>query len=255
MSINDPETYTLGSFFLALASIFIAGKAVSSIFVKFKQPEVLGELIAGVILGMLGLIPLYGELGYDFFHLLAEVGVAILLFEIGLETDLNDLIKVGLPSLIVAILGVIVPFFLGYYTIYLLADYNLIIFQSEGALFLIALTVAATLTATSVGITARVLSELKKLNSTESKIILGAAVIDDVLGLIILAVVSGIVTTSGGSIDGNLSINVSSILLISLKAFGFLFLAIVVGNVFTKKLFIFVHSLKARGSLLLGALA
>ena len=83
MSINDPETYTLGSFFLALASIFIAGKAVSSIFVKFKQPEVLGELIAGVILGMLGLIPLYGELGYDFFHLLAEVGVAILLFEIG----------------------------------------------------------------------------------------------------------------------------------------------------------------------------
>ena len=255
MSINDPETYTLGSFFLALASIFIAGKAVSSIFVKFKQPEVLGELIAGVILGMLGLIPLYGELGYDFFHLLAEVGVAILLFEIGLETDLNDLIKVGLPSLIVAILGVIVPFFLGYYTIYLLADYNLISFQSEGALFLIALTVAATLTATSVGITARVLSELKKLNSTESKIILGAAVIDDVLGLIILAVVSGIVTTSGGSIDGNLSINVSSILLISLKAFGFLFLAIVVGNVFTKKLFIFVHSLKARGSLLLGALA
>ena len=204
---------------------------------------------------MLGLIPLYGELGYDFFHLLAEVGVAILLFEIGLETDLNDLIKVGLPSLIVAILGVIVPFFLGYYTIYLLADYNLISFQSEGALFLIALTVAATLTATSVGITARVLSELKKLNSTESKIILGAAVIDDVLGLIILAVVSGIVTTSGGSIDGNLSINVSSILLISLKAFGFLFLAIVVGNVFTKKLFIFVHSLKARGSLLLGALA
>ena len=255
MSINDPETYTLGSFFLALASIFIAGKAVSSIFVKFKQPEVLGELIAGVILGMLGLIPLYGELGYDFFHLLAEVGVAILLFEIGLETDLNDLIKVGLPSLIVAILGVIVPFFLGYYTIYLLADYNLISFQSEGGLFLIALTVAATLTATSVGITARVLSELKKLNSTESKIILGAAVIDDVLGLIILAVVSGIVTTSGGSIDGNLSINVSSILLISLKAFGFLFLAIVVGNVFTKKLFIFVHSLKARGSLLLGALA
>jgi len=255
MSINDPETYTLGSFFLALASIFIAGKAVSSIFVKFKQPEVLGELIAGVILGILGLIPLYGELGYDFFHLLAEVGVAILLFEIGLETDLNDLIKVGLPSLIVAILGVIVPFFLGYYTIYLLADYNLISFQSEGALFLIALTVAATLTATSVGITARVLSELKKLNSTESKIILGAAVIDDVLGLIILAVVSGIVTTSGGSIDGNLSINVSSILLISLKAFGFLFLAIVVGNVFTKKLFIFVHSLKARGSLLLGALA
>ena len=90
MSIDDPNSYSLGSFFLALASIFIVGKIVSSLFVKYKQPEVLGELIAGVLLGILGLIPLYGELGYDFFHLLSEVGVAILLFEIGLETDLDD---------------------------------------------------------------------------------------------------------------------------------------------------------------------
>ena len=82
MSLEDSNTYTLGSFFIALASIFIAGKVVSSIFVKFKQPEVLGELIAGVLLGVLGLIPLYGEVGYHFFHLLAEIGVAILLFEI-----------------------------------------------------------------------------------------------------------------------------------------------------------------------------
>ena len=128
MSIEDSSTYTLGSFFIALASIFIVGKIVSSLFVKYKQPEVLGELIAGVLLGIVGLIPLYGEVGYHFFHLLAEVGVAILLFEIGLETDLNDLIKVGLPSLIVAAIGVIAPFFLGYYTIYVLADLNFIKF-------------------------------------------------------------------------------------------------------------------------------
>jgi Kef-type K+ transport system membrane component KefB len=255
MSIDDPNSYTLGSFFLALASIFIVGKIVSSLFVKYKQPEVLGELIAGVLLGILGLIPLYGELGYDFFHLLSEVGVAILLFEIGLETDLDDLINVGLPSLIVGIIGVVAPFGLGYFTVYALADLNFVDFGSETAQFLSALTIGATLTATSVGITARVLSELGKLKSTEAKVVLGAAVIDDVLGLIILAVVSGIISTSSMSATSDISISSSAILIISAKAFGFLILAILLGNLFTKKLFIFIYNLKARGSLLLGALA
>jgi len=255
MSIDDPNSYTLGSFFLALASIFIVGKIVSSLFVKYKQPEVLGELIAGVLLGILGLIPLYGELGYDFFHLLSEVGVAILLFEIGLETDLDDLINVGLPSLIVGIIGVVAPFGLGYFTVYALADLNFVNFGSETAQFLSALTIGATLTATSVGITARVLSELGKLKSTEAKVVLGAAVIDDVLGLIILAVVSGIISTSSMSATSDISISSSAILIISAKAFGFLILAILLGNLFTKKLFIFIYNLKARGSLLLGALA
>ena len=255
MSIDDPNSYTLGSFFLALASIFIVGKIVSSLFVKYKQPEVLGELIAGVLLGILGLIPLYGELGYDFFHLLSEVGVAILLFEIGLETDLDDLINVGLPSLIVGIIGLVAPFGLGYFTVYALADLNFVDFGSETAQFLTALTIGATLTATSVGITARVLSELGKLKSTEAKVVLGAAVIDDVLGLIILAVVSGIISTSSMSATSDISISSSAILIISAKAFGFLILAILLGNLFTKKLFIFIYNLKARGSLLLGALA
>tara|TARA_A100001015_G_scaffold295574_1_gene374719 strand:- start:20 stop:1267 length:1248 start_codon:yes stop_codon:yes gene_type:complete len=255
MSIDDPNSYSLGSFFLALASIFIVGKIVSSLFVKYKQPEVLGELIAGVLLGILGLIPLYGELGYDFFHLLSEVGVAILLFEIGLETDLDDLINVGLPSLIVGIIGVVAPFGLGYFTVYTLADLNFVSFGSETAQFLTALTIGATLTATSVGITARVLSELGKLKSTEAKIVLGAAVIDDVLGLIILAVISGIISTSSISGTSDISISSTEILIISAKAFGFLILAILLGNLFTKKLFIFIYNLKARGSLLLGALA
>ncbi|MEL0080836.1 MAG: cation:proton antiporter [bacterium] len=255
MSIDDPNSYSLGSFFLALASIFIVGKIVSSLFVKYKQPEVLGELIAGVLLGILGLIPLYGELGYDFFHLLSEVGVAILLFEIGLETDLDDLINVGLPSLIVGIIGVVAPFGLGYFTVYTLADLNFVSFGSETAQFLTALTIGATLTATSVGITARVLSELGKLKSTEAKVVLGAAVIDDVLGLIILAVISGIISTSSISGTSDISISSTEILIISAKAFGFLILAILLGNLFTKKLFIYIYNLKARGSLLLGALA
>ena len=157
MAIDDPNNYSLGSFFLALASIFVVGKVISSIFVKFRQPEVLGELTAGVILGSLALIPLLNEPGYHVFHILAEVGVAILLFEIGLETDLDDLLKVGVPSLLVAILGIIVPFGLGFYSVYILNTYSLISFTSDASLLLAALTIGATLTATSVGITARVL--------------------------------------------------------------------------------------------------
>ena len=253
MTIEDPNNYSLGSFFLALASIFVAGKAISSIFVRFKQPEVLGELVAGVLLGSLALIPLLGEPGYQIFHLLAEVGVAILLFEIGLETDLNDLLKVGVPSLLVAILGVVVPFGLGFYSVFILNTYSLLSFSSEITLFLAALTIGATLTATSVGITARVLSELGKLKSVEAKIILGAAVIDDVMGLIILAVVSALITTTNSG--GGITVDFLTVGIITGKAVGFLFAAIILGNLFTRKLFVFVHSLKARGSLLLGALS
>ena len=251
MSLDDPNHYSIGSFFIALASIFIVGKVLSSIFVRFKQPEVLGELTAGVILGTLGLIPLLGQPGHEVLFLLSEVGVAILLFEIGLETDLNELLSVGLPSLTVAILGVVVPFFLGFYSVYLLGDLGFI--SSESSLFLTALTIGATLTATSVGITARVLSELNKLKAIESKVILGAAVIDDVIGLIILAIVGGLISSS--NLGQDVSIEFSSVAIITGKAFGFLFLAIVIGRLFTTKLFIFIHSLKARGSLLLGALS
>ena len=251
MSLDDPNHYSIGSFFIALASIFIVGKVLSSIFVRFKQPEVLGELTAGVILGTLGLIPLLGQPGHEVLFLLSEVGVAILLFEIGLETDLNELLSVGLPSLTVAILGVVVPFFLGFYSVYLLGDLGFI--SSESSLFLTALTIGATLTATSVGITARVLYELNKLKAIESKVILGAAVIDDVIGLIILAIVGGLISSS--NLGQDVSIEFSSVAIITGKAFGFLFLAIVIGRLFTTKLFIFIHSLKARGSLLLGALS
>ncbi|HIC76394.1 MAG TPA: cation:proton antiporter, partial [Candidatus Dadabacteria bacterium] len=224
-----------------------------SLFIRFKQPEVLGELIAGVLLGALGLIPLYGAMGYDVFHLLAEVGVAILLFEIGLETDLNELLNVGPSSLIVAVIGVVLPFLLGFYCVFLLADLNFLSFTSESRLFLVALTIGATLTATSVGITARVLSELNKLKTIEARVILSAAVIDDVIGLIILAVISGVIATTAS--EGSSSFEIFDIGIITVKAVGFLFLAIVIGNLFTSRLFLFVHNLKARGSLLLGALA
>lgn len=143
------------------------------------QPAVLGELVAGVLLGMsvLGLV----DPGNDILHVLAELGVVILLFEIGLETDLYKLLQVGLASTVVAIVGVTLPFALGYLVCLLL-----------GLDSLVAIVAGATLTATSVGITARVLSDLNRLQELESQIILGAAVIDDVIGLIILAVVAAL---------------------------------------------------------------
>lgn len=143
------------------------------------QPAVVGELIAGVVLGLsvAGLV----DPGNGILHLLAEIGVVILLFEIGLETDLRKLLKVGGESAAVAVVGVALPFALGYAVCWFLGLSNLV-----------AVVAGATLTATSVGITARVLSDLNRLQEPESQIVLGAAVIDDVVGLVILAVVSGL---------------------------------------------------------------
>lgn len=143
------------------------------------QPAVLGELVAGVILGMsvAGIV----DPKYEIWHLLSELGVVILLFEIGLETDLKKLLQVGGASAAVALVGVALPFGLGYAVCLMLGLSNLV-----------AIVAGASLTATSVGITARVLSDLNRLKEPESQIILGAAVIDDVIGLVILAVVVGL---------------------------------------------------------------
>jgi Kef-type K+ transport system membrane component KefB len=143
------------------------------------QPAVLGELTAGVVLGMsvLGVVHPRNET----LHLLAELGVVILLFEIGLETDLRKLLEVGGTAAMVAVVGVALPFALGYAVCRFLDLSNLT-----------AIVAGATLTATSVGITARVLSDLNRMHEPESRIILGAAVIDDVIGLVILAVVAGL---------------------------------------------------------------
>jgi Kef-type K+ transport system membrane component KefB len=166
--------------FLGLLVIMLgAAKLFGALAQRVGQPAVLGELIAGVLLGMsvLGLV----DPKQETLHLLAELGVVILLFEIGLETDLRKLLQVGGASSTVAIVGVILPFALGYAICRLL-----------GLSGLVAVVAGATLTATSVGITARVLSDLGRLQEPESQIVLGAAVLDDVIGLVILAVVSGL---------------------------------------------------------------
>src|SRR3989338_10531532 len=162
---------------------------------KAKQPSVLGELLMGVLIGNIGL------LGFHFFDpikndvyikFLAEIGVIILLFQVGLESNLSEMKKVGARAFFVALVGVITPFVLGTWIVgpWLLPGLSL-----NAYLFL-----GAALTATSVGITARVFKDFGKLKTKEAQIVLGAAVIDDVLGLIILAVVSALVTAASVSI-------------------------------------------------------
>jgi len=174
--------------FLWMAVLLLLAKGVSLI-ERFGQPAVLGELVLGVLLGNLALV------GFHWFDpvaeneiikFMAELGVVILLFQVGLESNVNEMRRVGGSSLSVAIVGVVLPFVLG---TYVLGPWLLPGLSSNTYLFL-----GAALTATSVGITARVFRDLGTLKSPEAKIVLGAAVIDDVMGLIVLAVVSAIVT-------------------------------------------------------------
>ena len=255
MSVEEVGHLSVQNFLLSLTLILVVSKLFGELFERLRLPSVLGELIAGIILGgsLLAVVPsVAGQVGYDTFHLLAEIGVCILLFEIGLETDLGDLIKVGPTSTLVAVVGVVAPFVLGFGSIIMFQKFGLMNVDS-GLLTIIAITVGATLTATSVGITARVLSDMNKLNTGESKIILGAAVIDDVLGLIILGVVSGLIEAFKAGSGGGISL--TGIITITFKAFGFLFLAIFIGNIISKRLFNYIDKMKVRGVLFLFAVA
>lgn len=183
-----------GTIFLWLALILLVAK-FASLISRFGQPAVLGELVIGVILGNLVLIgiPFFEPIkSSEIIVFLSELGVVILLFQIGLESNLIEMSKVGPRAAMVAVIGVVLPLLLG---TYLAGPLLLPGLSSEAYLFL-----GATLTATSVGITARVFQDLGKLQTPEAKIVLGAAVLDDVLGLIVLAVVSAIVTTGTVSV-------------------------------------------------------
>jgi len=253
--IEEVGHLTIEKFLIALVLILVVSKVFGELFERLRLPSVLGELLAGIILGgsILAIVPsASGQIGYDTFHLLAEIGVAILLFEIGLETDLGDLIKVGPTSTLVAIVGVVAPFLLGLFGIFAFQRFGLL--DTDPKLTaIIAITTGATLTATSVGITARVLSDMNKLNTSESKIILGAAVIDDILGLIILGVVSGLIEAFNSGAAGGVS--VLQVITIVFKAFGFLFVSILIGNLISKVIFNYINMLKVRGILFLFAVA
>ena len=196
-------------FLLALIAIFVAAKLFGEIAERLGQPAVLGEIIGGIVVGVSGLRLVDPQ--DPTIHLLAELGVILLLFLIGLETNLGRLVSVGGPATMVAVVGVALPFLGGF----ALARYL-------GLPSMVAVFLGASLTATSVGITARVLSDLGHLNDQESQIILGAAVVDDIIGIILLTLL--------GTLAGGGELSVGSVSWIVVLAFGFVFLAIVIGS-------------------------
>ena len=162
------------AFFLQLAIILVSARIAAEVATRLGAPSVIGELIAGIVLGpsLLGLIE-----PTEVIRLLAEIGIILLLFEVGLETDIQRLRKSGGRSVVAALGGFIVPFVLGYF----LCRY---VFGQE---ILLSLFIGGALTATSIGVTVRILRDVGRQNSREGQIVLGAAVIDDVLGVLLLA--------------------------------------------------------------------
>lgn len=200
---------TIASLLLALIAIFVAAKLFGELAERLKQPAVLGELVGGIAVGVSGLALV--DPRQETIHLLAELGVILLLFMIGLETDLKQLLSVGGSSAAVAVVGVVLPFAGGFGFA-----------CAMGFPAVVSALLGASLTATSVGITARVLSDLGHLRDRESQVVLGAAVVDDIIGLVLLTVVS---TLAEGGV-----LSAAGVGRVVLVAFGFVVAAIVIGS-------------------------
>lgn len=264
----DTAPILLAGVLLSIVFIYFASKLGGELSKLVDLPPVLGELVAGVVVGVSALhllvfaengaiatdsavinilqqiMGLSGESINEVFttqseiiSVLAELGVIVLLFEIGLESDLRELQKVGAKAAIVAVVGVVAPFIGG------TAGLMLIF----GMPTIPAVFAGAALTATSIGITSKVLSDLGQLKSTESQIIVGAAVIDDVLGIIVLAVVASLART--GEVD------VVNLVYLIISATVFLLGAIFLGKFFNKSFVAIADKLQTRGNLVIPALS
>lgn len=262
----DTAPAVLNGVLLSLVVIYLGSKIGAEIAKRWDLPPILGELVAGVIVGISGLhliiFPDSGMVASDsaivqFLQLvspvsptaltqvfesqgevisvLGELGVIVLLFEIGLESDLRQLKAVGIQAVVVACVGVALPFALG--TIGLMTIFHI---AAIPAIF-----AGAALTATSIGITSKVLSELGQLQSKEGQIIVGAAIIDDILGIIVLAVVASLAKT--GEVD------VTSVVVLILSATVFLMGSVLLGGVFNGLFVSIVDRLKTRGNILIPA--
>jgi Kef-type K+ transport system membrane component KefB len=239
------HTDPLATALLALACILLAAKLGGHIAMRFGQAAVLGELVAGVMLGNLDLVgvPQLEWIASDAtVNTFAGLGVTLLLFEVGLESTVHQMLSVGGSALLVAVLGVVAPFALGWGA----AAYLMPAAGSYAHAF-----AGATLTATSVGITARVLKDLGHTNSNEARIILGAAVIDDVLGLVVLAVMSSIIAAA----DAGHSISAAGLGRTLVSAVGFLGVAVVLGMRLSPRVFRAGARLRTPGVLLALALS
>ena len=195
--MNSPD------FLLMLLAILLTARIFAELALRMKAPSVIGELLAGVALGpsLMGWIE-----PNEVLRLLAEIGIILLLFEVGLETDIRRLANTGRKSVLVAVGGFVAPFLFGSALAYWGFDLSL----------LVSLFVGGTLTATSIGITVRVLTDLRRQNSEEGQVVLGAAVLDDVLGVILLALLYEFSTRGGISL-----VNTGKVLLFILAFFVF----------------------------------
>ncbi len=211
-----------------LVALLLSTKLLGVLSQKIGQPAVVGELIAGVILGksVVGIL----DPADPVILALSEIGVLVLLFEIGLHTDLKSLMKVGNEALIVALVGVALPFGFGYGVAVLL-----------GLATVPAIVCGAALTATSIGISARTLSDLSQLDTPEGQIVLGAAVLDDIVGLVILSVVSALV--------GGAALSMGGITLTTAVAIGFVVAALVFGSLLIPPIFRAIDTVEASGVL------
>lgn len=221
-----------GQILVALFVVLLAAKLAAEVFERLRQPAVVGEIIAGIIIGpaVLNLVQ-----PTDVLEALAEVGVIFLLFTVGLETRPRDIFKVGGTATVVAILGVVIPFIAGWGLLTLWPGHSWI-----EAVFL-----GAALVATSVGITARVLSGMGLINVEATRVILAAAVIDDVIGLLVLAVASSLATGR---------VNYVQLSLIAILAIGFTALVMVFGSRVVNRVKAPVTSMRIEHSLLMFAL-
>lgn len=223
------------NFYFILFLLLISGKVFAELAERLGQSSVLGELFAGIILGpsLLSCVPCNESMpGFSIVQNIAHLGICVLLFQIGLESSFSKMVKVGTVSFIVATTGVLCPFLLAF-----------IFSQALQLSTPTALFIAATLTATSVGLTVRVLSDLKRHETEESQIILSAAIIDDVFGLMILSIVSGIATSG-----------IVSFVSIEKKMFaivGFFILVLLAGSLFIRPFFNFLaEEKKTKGAII-----
>lgn len=264
--LTETGSLILAGVLLSLVVIYLAAKLVGELCALINLPSVLGELVGGVLVGVSAfnllifpdsngefhslilnflqitagltpeILPSVGRSINEVISLLSELGVIILLFEIGLQSNLKDLLRVGSQAAAVAIVGVAVPFAAGTAGLILLF----------GVPAIPAIFVGAALTATSIGITAKVLAELQRLSSREGQIIIGAAVLDDVLGIIVLAVVASLAKTG--------EIQVGNIIYLVVGASVFLIGSIFLGRLLSPYFVVLVDRLQTRGNLLLSSL-
>jgi len=266
--VNEAELgpLVLAAVLLSLIVVYLSAKLGGELCARINLPPVLGELVGGVIVGVSALHLIVfpeggtapGSVLMDFMQLtgglegdaiaaifssqsevisvLAEIGVVILLFEIGLESDLKELIRVGPQAAVVAVIGVVVPFAAG--TAGLIALFNI---ATVPAVF-----AGAALTATSIGITAKVLAEIQQLSSKEGQIIIGAAVLDDVLGIIVLAVVASLAKTG--------EIEITNVIYLVVSAAAFLIGSILIGRLLSPLFVSLVDQLRTRGQVLISSL-